>query len=222
MQTQANAIFNASTLLTASVARSAKKLIHIAGVALAMVLTLGLAVVVSGHPTDHVVSAPSHINSASQSALLMQASAASVQGSPGQQSPVQSLPVEQTVATQIKGQPELMHDAPVVETKTLVSHTRVMRMVVTAYCPCSKCCGQNANGITASGKLVNYNAGRFVAADASLPFGTKILIPGYSAASVEVLDRGGAIRGNRIDVFFPTHQQALQWGRQTLDVTIAE
>jgi len=34
------------------------------------------------------------------------------------------------------------------------------------------------------------------------------------------MDRGGAIKGNRLDLFFQTHQQALEWGVQHLDVLI--
>jgi 3D (Asp-Asp-Asp) domain-containing protein len=108
---------------------------------------------------------------------------------------------------------------------TEVAHRlRVIRMEVTAYCPCPKCCGENAQGITASGHDVSYNRSRFVAADTDLlPFGTKLSIPGYhGGATVEVIDRGGAIKGNKLDLFFPTHEEALQWGRQWLDVTIVE
>jgi 3D (Asp-Asp-Asp) domain-containing protein len=102
--------------------------------------------------------------------------------------------------------------------------SRVVRMEVTGYCPCTKCCGPNAQGITASGKKVSYNRGRFVAADTKvLPFGTKLSIPGYHAAqAVEVIDRGGAIKGKKLDLYFPTHQAALNWGRQTVDVTVME
>lgn len=100
----------------------------------------------------------------------------------------------------------------------------VIWMEVTAYCPCTKCCGEQAAGITASGKTVNHNNGRFVAADTRLlPFGTELSIPGYhSGQIVPVLDRGGAIKGNRLDVYFPTHQEALKWGRQRLPVTVVE
>ncbi|HWP40927.1 MAG TPA: 3D domain-containing protein [Tepidisphaeraceae bacterium] len=102
-------------------------------------------------------------------------------------------------------------------TDRTIRHSRVRLMEVTAYCPCSKCCGPNAQGITASGKHVSYNHGKFVAADTRiLPFGTRLLIPGYAAEPVEVIDRGGAIKGNKLDVFFPTHEQALKWGRQKM------
>ena len=99
----------------------------------------------------------------------------------------------------------------------------VIQMEVTAYCACTKCCGKKAKGITASGKLVSYNQGKFVAADTDLlPFGTKIVIPGYHAQAVEVIDRGSAIKGNRLDVYFPTHQQAANWGRKTVTVTVLD
>src|SRR4051812_9351044 len=82
-------------------------------------------------------------------------------------------------------------------------------MEVTAYCSCTKCCGPKATGLTASGKLVTYNASKFVAADSSFAFGTKLRIPGYhDGQPVEVIDRGGAIKGNHIDVFFSNHEDA--------------
>ena len=95
-------------------------------------------------------------------------------------------------------------------------------MEVTAYCPCEKCCGKNARGITASGKPVSYNGGRFVAADTRvLPFGSMLRIPQYHGeAIVEVIDRGGAIKGNKIDVFFTSHAEARKWGRQRLPVKV--
>jgi 3D (Asp-Asp-Asp) domain-containing protein len=103
-------------------------------------------------------------------------------------------------------------------------HVRVVRMLVTAYCPCKICCGPNAHGVTASGKPVSYNDGHFVAADTrSLPFGTQLLIPGYDNDNpVPVIDRGGAIKGNRLDVFFPTHEQAREWGRRWVMVTVMD
>jgi len=95
-------------------------------------------------------------------------------------------------------------------------------MIVTAYCPCKICCGKHAKGITASGKNVRYNRGKFVAADIRLlPFGTRLTIPGYASnRPVEVIDKGGAIKGNKLDVFFKTHEQAKKWGKQELLVQI--
>jgi 3D (Asp-Asp-Asp) domain-containing protein len=91
---------------------------------------------------------------------------------------------------------------------------------VTAYCPCEKCCGKWSDGVTANGHVIQP-WDRFVAADKRVPFGTRLKIPGYNNGNpVRVLDRGGAIKGNRLDVFFPTHQEALNWGVQNLEIEI--
>ena len=51
------------------------------------------------------------------------------------------------------------------------------------------------------------------------PFGTRMYIPGYGWGVVQ--DRGGAIKGpNRIDLYFDSHADALQWGRRKLHVII--
>lgn len=92
----------------------------------------------------------------------------------------------------------------------------VEEYVITAYCPCVKCCGKS-NGITASG--IKAVEGVTVAADTNiLPFGTKIIIDGVGERIVQ--DRGGAIKGNRIDLYFDSHQEALNFGKQTKEVTI--
>ena len=94
-------------------------------------------------------------------------------------------------------------------------------MIVTAYCPCRKCCGRWADGLTASGRPVTANGGRFVAAPPGLRFHSLVSVPGYNGGRpVPVLDRGGAIKGHRLDVFFPTHAEALAWGRRLLTVEI--
>ena len=102
------------------------------------------------------------------------------------------------------------------------SNRRVVMMQVTAYCPCKKCCGRNARGVTASGKRVSYNGGRFVAADTNhFPFGTRLSIPGYhNAKPVEVIDTGSAIKGKKLDVYFPSHETATEWGVRSVPVTV--
>ena len=64
-----------------------------------------------------------------------------------------------------------------------------------------------------------------MAADKSIPFGTLVIVPGYNEGKpVKVLDRGGAIKGNRLDVFFGDvngvsgHQRALDWGIKYLPI----
>lgn len=97
---------------------------------------------------------------------------------------------------------------------------RTVRMRVTAYCPCEKCCGEYSDGITACGHKIRPGDA-FVAADKRYSFGTEMLILGYNNEQpVEVLDRGGAIRGDRLDVFFQSHEEALKWGVKYLDVKV--
>ena len=85
---------------------------------------------------------------------------------------------------------------------------------LTAYCACMKCCGKT-DGITASG--VRAKEGVTVAADSALLFGTKILIDNHEYI---VQDRGGAIKGNRIDLCFNSNQEALNFGRRQVKVYI--
>lgn len=83
---------------------------------------------------------------------------------------------------------------------------------VTHYCACSKCCGSNADGYTASGKRA---ARGMVAMSSVWPFGTQIMING---TMYTVEDRGGSgIEGDRgrVDIFVPNHQEALRLGRYT-------
>ncbi len=95
-----------------------------------------------------------------------------------------------------------------------------IEMRVTAYCPCPKCCGEYSDGVTACGHEIQPGD-TFVAADGRYSFGTEMLIPGYSNSQpVQVLDRGGAIKGKRLDVFFATHQEALEWGVKYLEVRV--
>jgi 3D (Asp-Asp-Asp) domain-containing protein len=97
---------------------------------------------------------------------------------------------------------------------------QTVRMRVTAYCACKKCCGKFTDGITACGHKIRPGDA-FAAADKRYSFGTEVLIPGYNNDKpVKVLDRGGAIRGNRLDVFFHTHKEAMQWGVKYIDVKI--
>lgn len=92
---------------------------------------------------------------------------------------------------------------------------------LTAYCPCEKCCGiwaqnrptdENGNTIvyTSSGDIAKE--GVTIAADTSIyPFGTKLLI-GDTVYTVQ--DRGSSIVGNRLDIYFESHEAALEFGRR--------
>ena len=86
---------------------------------------------------------------------------------------------------------------------------------VTAYCPCSACCGEE-DGITASGTQVE--AGRTIAMSGEYGFGTLVYIDELGWRTCE--DRGSAINGKHIDVYFDTHQEALDFGVKELGVII--
>lgn len=87
---------------------------------------------------------------------------------------------------------------------------------ITAYCPCIECSeGYGKN--TATGKVATE--GRTVAVDPKkIPYGTKLEIEGVGVRVAE--DCGGGIKGNKIDLYFDTHQEVLSFGRQTKKVTI--
>ena len=88
------------------------------------------------------------------------------------------------------------------------------RYKVTAYCSCVRCCGKT-NGITASGRRATAN--HTVAAPSTFAFGTQMVINGRTYV---VEDRGGAIQGNRIDVYMNSHAEAIAWGVRYLDVEV--
>lgn len=79
---------------------------------------------------------------------------------------------------------------------------------LTAYCSCEECCGKS-DGITASG--VKARSNHTIAAPSEFAFGTKLMINGIEYT---VEDRGGAIKDNRIDVYFDSHQEAINFGKQ--------
>ncbi len=91
-----------------------------------------------------------------------------------------------------------------------------LKVNVTHYCACAKCCGDNADGITASGKPV---AEGMVAMSSYYPFGTQLVINGVLYT---VEDRGGrSIESDRtrVDIYVPDHRQALSLGRFWAEAT---
>ncbi len=97
---------------------------------------------------------------------------------------------------------------------SLVTTASSGRYKVTAYCSCAKCCGKT-NGITASGKKATAN--HTIAAPSTFAFGTQLVINGKTYT---VEDRGGAIQGNRIDIYMNSHAEALQWGVRYVEVEV--
>lgn len=126
-------------------------------------------------------------------------------------------------ATEDSGQtPETVVVPPVVvlpsDEPQETQETRMCVVIVTAYCPCEKCCGAYANGYTATGAIATQ--GVTIAADPDVfPMGTEIELDGHTYT---VQDIGGAIAGNRLDLYFDSHEDALRWGVREKIVRWAE
>ena len=87
---------------------------------------------------------------------------------------------------------------------------------LTAYCPCPYCCGEWADGITYTGTTATQ--GRTIAVDPDvIPLGSSVEIGGRTYVAEDI---GGAIQGNRIDVYFRSHAEALQFGVQYATVLL--
>ena len=92
-------------------------------------------------------------------------------------------------------------------------------MEVTAYTSGPESTGKSPGdpgyGVTASGTTAGPGT---LAAPGNISFGTRMYVPGYGWGTVE--DRGGAIQGSHLDVWFETVAEARRWGRQTLGVIV--
>lgn len=90
---------------------------------------------------------------------------------------------------------------------------------ITAYCSCSICCGQWSDGTTATG--TRATAGRTIATDpAVIPAGSHVAVYYEDGAYAEYIaeDTGSGVNGQHIDVYYNTHQEALQHGVRAAQV----
>ncbi len=92
----------------------------------------------------------------------------------------------------------------------------------TAYCSCKKCCDKDPSnkwyGITASGRKARWGT---VAVDRRLiKLGSRLRIEGFPKTIFRADDVGGTIKGKRIDLWFPSHRKALEFGRRKLAVEL--
>ena len=88
-----------------------------------------------------------------------------------------------------------------------VKYSRKLTVSSTAYC---------LRGRTATGTSVHMGT---IAVDPRvIPLGSYGYVPGYGQVHAE--DTGGAIKGNIIDVWFPSNGQCRSWGRRTVDIYI--
>ena len=98
---------------------------------------------------------------------------------------------------------------------------------LTAYCPCAKCCGiwgesrpedESGNPIAYGSAGVELQEGVSVAVDpAVIPYGSEIVIDGHTYTAH---DCGGAIKNNRIDIYFADHERALAFAVRSEEVFV--
>ncbi|HLR54740.1 MAG TPA: ubiquitin-like domain-containing protein [Pseudogracilibacillus sp.] len=92
-----------------------------------------------------------------------------------------------------------------------------MTMEATAYGPdCSGC-----SGVSATGMNLKDSSAKVIAVDPSvIPLGSRVWVEGYGEAVAG--DTGGAIKGNRIDVLYPSESEAGSWGRKSVNVKVLD
>lgn len=127
-----------------------------------------------------------------------------------------SIPEEMTVI-EIAPPVEVKRSSPVEEVvyvSPAITLTPLGEFMITAYCPCPKCCGEWADGITYTGSVATENS--TIAVDPEvIPLGSYVEINGVSYYAEDI---GHAIKGNRIDIFFQSHEDASEYGIQYHDV----
>lgn len=107
-----------------------------------------------------------------------------------------------------------------------LEYVDVIQMEATAYCSCYSCCGKYPSnkyyGITKTG--TKAKVGTIAVDPRKIPLGTKVYIEGLDGAKNygdgKAEDIGGAIKGNIIDLYFDTHKETINWGRQQVKVYI--
>lgn len=102
-----------------------------------------------------------------------------------------------------------------------------MDVVITAYCSCEQCCGywaetrpldENGEPIVLTASGAHAKAHHTIAVDTNvIPFGSVVIINDNKYVAE---DTGSAIVGNKIDIYFDCHEEALEWGYQEKTVEV--
>lgn len=117
------------------------------------------------------------------------------------------------VTVDIVAEPTISKMETTTEEPTTESLVNLGEFKLTAYCPCNKCSGQwgtqTSTGATAT-------QGRTIAVDPNaIPYGTVVVINGQEYVAE---DTGSAIKEKRIDIYFDSHEAALEFGVQYVEV----
>ena len=114
-------------------------------------------------------------------------------------------------------------DLRAADTTEGIKHRPAIAATREAYKRCGKDPSHPAYGITASG--TEATQGRTIATDPSvIPTGSVVYFEGIDGLTGGYIaeDTGAAIKGNKIDLFFDSHQDALEWGVQSREVFVIE
>ena len=131
-----------------------------------------------------------------------------------------------TIATQISSSASVKGNPPKLEDAFNWSEYPKVTVTATGYTAGVESTGKYANdpeyGITYSGIKVKRDLYSTIAADLNVfPIGTILFIPGYGYGVVA--DKGGAIQGNRLDLYYETVADVYkQWGKKTLEVYVVQ
>lgn len=108
--------------------------------------------------------------------------------------------------------------APAPAEKEVSASPQGKEMTVTATAYTASCNG--CSGVTATGIDLRANPGqKVIAVDPSvIPLGSKVFVEGYGTAIAG--DTGGAIKGNKIDVFVPSKSEAMNFGVKTVKIKV--
>lgn len=86
---------------------------------------------------------------------------------------------------------------------------------ITAYCPCSECCGRWADGLTATGLPAGPG---IVAVDPEvIPLGSTVIIDGQRYLAGDT-----GVKGLHVDVCMTEHEDTVAFGVQRLEVWVEE
>jgi len=106
-----------------------------------------------------------------------------------------------------------------------IKYKSKLNVIATAYTADFQSTGKNPGdpyyGVTASGTIAKREPNGYssIAVDPSvIPIGTKLYIPGYGYGIA--VDTGGAIKKNRIDLFYNTEKECYDWGVKGIEIYI--
>ncbi|MEI4769745.1 LysM peptidoglycan-binding domain-containing protein [Psychrobacillus sp. FJAT-51614] len=110
--------------------------------------------------------------------------------------------------------------APATVKNSAPAESTAKELTVTSTAYTASC--EGCSGVTATGIDLNANPNqKVISVDPSvIPLGSRVWVEGYGEAIAG--DTGGAIKGNKIDIFIPDKQDAINWGRKTVKVKILD